>query len=435
MTRLPTLLPPQLATQILEDSRIVVLEGDITLENLGLNNDTLSELRDSVSICVHAASSLNLKANLQKTTKSVIQPSMAFAALALEFRELKRFVFVSTAYTNAFKHFLPLDDGVRQDCHLEERVYHLPTGNAQRDPFLELEEIEQTGDTPEYSRVPHPFAYAYAKHLTERLLLSMFEKEGKQRLLTILRPSCFGPAESEPFPHFETPGSAPATSVLCVALASLPKKALFTSNLADPSKATLDEVPVDIVVNRLIAHVAYETPGCVHAVSGESGRRPIQDMIHAALDLRRWWWPAPRIVWCSEATDQKKVCAMSKIFRLCGCSFLFSDVKTADIWSRMDDHDREKWNLWTRRNPNDFSDLAIRSHTAGVVLQEWLLKRHKIPPRITQILIPEKRLAAEIESRNVGAERQRVPRPQDVCEKRLGGTVVYVKVVEETEAC
>lgn len=399
------------------------------MDNLGLNNETLSELRDSVSICVHAASSLNLKANLQKTAKSVIHPSMAFAALALGFSNLKRFVFVSTAYTNAFKHFVPLTQGRRQDCFVEEKIYPLPTGNAQRDPFLELEEIERTGDTPEYSRAPHPFAYAYAKHLTERLLLSMFDKEGKQRLLTIIRPSCFGPAECEPVPHFETPGSAPATSVLCVALASLPKRALFTSNLADPSKATLDEVPVDIVVNRLIAHIAYETTGCVHAVSGESGRRPVQEMIRAGLNLRKWWWPAPRIVWCSDATHPKKVCAMSKTFRLCGCSYNFSDVKTADIWSQMDDRDREKWNLWTRRDPNDFSDLGIRSQTAGVVLKAWLRKRHGIPPRITRILIPERQSAAEIKIKNVGLERKSLARSQDGCEKVLDGTVVYVKIV------
>jgi hypothetical protein len=407
----------------------VILEGDITLESLGLDNEILSELRNTVSICIHAASSLNLKANLRKTAESVVKPSMAFAALALGFRQLKRFVFVSTAYTNAFMHFLPVSDGKRQDCFVEEKIYPLPSGHSQRDPFLELEEIERTGDTPEYSGVPHPFAYAYGKHLAERLLLNMFGKEGKQQLLTIIRPSCFGPAESEPFPHFETPGSSPATSVLCIALASLPKKALFTSNLADPSKATLDEVPVDVVVNRLIAHVAYDTQGCVHAVSGESGRRPVQKMIHAALSLRKWWWPAPNIVWCSESTDPKKVCAMSKIFRLCGCSFLFSDAKTAELWNQMDDHDREKWNLWTRRDPEDFSDIAIRSQTAGVVLQEWLLKRHKISPRITRILIPERKSAAKIKADNVGPESQKILRPQVEYGKRLDGTVVYVEAI------
>jgi len=411
----------------------VILEGDITLENLGLNNETVSELRDSVSICIHAAASLNLKANLTKTSKSVVQPSMAFAALALEFRYLKRFVFVSTAYTNAFMHFLPLNGSERQDCFVEEKIYPLPTGNDERDPFLEFEDIERTGDTPDYSSVPHPFAYAYAKHLTERLLLRMFEKEGKQRMLTILRPSCFGPAESEPSPYFETPGSAPATSVLSVALASLPKKALFTSNLADPSKATLDEVPVDIVVNRLIAHVAYDTDGCVHAVSGETGRRPIQEMIHAGISLRKWWWPAPNIVWCSDETDPKKVCAISKTFGLCGCSFLFSDIKTANIWSKMDRHDREKWYLWTRRDPKDFSDLVVRSQTAGVLLQQWLLKRHKIPPRITRVLIPEKGLAAEIKRRNEILELQKFLGAQDKCNTKHHGTAVYVKAVAENE--
>lgn len=408
----------------------MVLEGDVTFDHLGLNHETLLELRESVSICIHAASSLNLKANLGKTMESVVKPSMAFAALALGFCQLKRFVFVSTAYTNAFMHFLPPNDGEKQECFVEEKIYPLRFGTGRRDPFLELEEIECTGDTPEYSGVPHPFAYAYGKHLAERLLLSMFKKAGKQQLLTILRPSCFGPAESEPFPHFETPGSAPATSVLCVTLASLPRKAFFTSNLEDPSKATLDEVPVDIVVNRLIAHVAYDTTGCVHAVSGESRRRLVQDMISAAWSLRKWWWPAPSIVWCSEATDPKRICSISKIFRLCGCSFLFDDIKTAGIWKQMDYLDRGKWNLWTRRDPNDFSDLAIRSQTAGVVLQEWLLKRHRIPPRITRMLIPGKKSATEIQTTKVKPKLQKA---RERSEKRIDGMVVSVKVIGESE--
>lgn len=59
------------------------------------------------------------------------------------------------------------------------------------------------------------------------------------------------------------------------------------TDLMDPWKnTTLDEVPVDVVVNRLVAHIAFGSDGCVHAVSGASYRRSPVQLLGAMNKLR-----------------------------------------------------------------------------------------------------------------------------------------------------
>lgn len=78
---------------------------------------------------------------------------------------------------------------------------------------------------------------------------------------------------------------------MCAIISSLPVKARCRSNLVDATESTIDEVLVDVVVNQLIAHIAFETSGCVHAVASASGRRSFLDMYNAIARLRRarWW--------------------------------------------------------------------------------------------------------------------------------------------------
>lgn len=44
-------------------------------------------------------------------------------------------------------------------------------------------------------------------------MLEAFRKEGREHQLLILRPSCFAPAQEDPFPHFEVAGSSPVTTM------------------------------------------------------------------------------------------------------------------------------------------------------------------------------------------------------------------------------
>lgn len=384
------LLPSRIVDDLRACNKIRVLTGDITRKDFGLDKKTLHDLRSKVSIYVHSASTINLRAGLKEMTSVVVDPSLAAAEMALEFTHLERFVFVSTAYANGHLQWLPVEKGIRGDCVVEERIYPLRSVASDDNAHAELKNIKEFGTTPEYSCLPHPFAYSYAKHLTERLLLRTFEAAGREKQLLILRPSCIGPAEQEPIPHFEVAGSAPLTTATCAVIMGSPSKMWCLSNLDQPAEATIDEVPVDVVVNRLIIHLAIGTFGCVHAVSGISHRRTTIMLFEAMADNRSCWWGRPALTWCREGTAEEKLWSASKLYKILGCSFLFREEKTKDAWNLMDHLMKQKWPLYTQREPKDTSDFAIRGQNARRMLLSWLSKKHgRFGRWLTILVCPE----------------------------------------------
>jgi fatty acyl-CoA reductase len=370
------LLPSTMVEDLRACNKIRVLHGDLTSEHFGLDEETLQDLRSKVSIYIHSAASISLKAGLQEMTSIIVDPSLVAAEMALGFTHLERFVFVSTAYVNGYLHWLPVQDGARHDCTVDERIYPLRPVAADDDAHAELKNIKHFGTTPEYSCLSHPYAYSYAKHLTERLLLSTFDSVGRKQQLLIFRPSCIGPAEQEPFPNFEAAGSAPLTTATCAVITALPGKVWCPSNLVDPTKATTDEVPVDIVVNRLVVHLAMGTSGCVHAVSGISHRRSTIKLYEAMADNRSRWWGRPVVAWCEVGTPEEKLWPAARLYKIWGCSFHFQEEKTQNVWQLMDPLLQQRWPLFTRRDPSDTSDFVNRGQNARKMLLAWLGKKY-----------------------------------------------------------
>lgn len=369
------LLPLHIVKSLEASNKVVVLSGDITYHNFGLEEKALAALQDSVSIFIHAASSINLKHDLSKMAANVIHPSLEASRLALSFMHLERFVYVSTAYVNAFLHFRKRETPQLADCVVEETIYPLRSDSSDDNAFAELKNLNEFGTTLEYSCLSHPFPYSYTKHLTERLLIQEFRAAGREQLLILFRPSIFAPAEYEPVPHFEIAGSTPGTTLLCAILANAPIRVRFASNLPDPSKAAIDEIPIDMVVNRMLVHVAYGSYGCIHAVSGASGRSSFEEEFNAGAKLRPWWWSKPILDWCGADTSAD-TCFMSRTWKILGCSYLFLDNKTSKIWESMDDRTRAKWPLWRAWHPSAMWSLSARSMTARAMLLAVMQKRY-----------------------------------------------------------
>lgn len=98
----------------------------------------------------------------------------------------------------------------------------------------------------------------------------------------------------------------------------------------------IDEVPVEVVVNRLVVHIAYGTYGFVHAVSGTIGRKSRPDIYQAVVKLRRRCWLRPSLQWCDDSAPRDRVCTWSKFYRLFGCSFDFRQERKEKVWQLMD---------------------------------------------------------------------------------------------------
>ncbi|KAJ7766498.1 male sterility protein-domain-containing protein [Mycena maculata] len=234
---MPAQIGPMLAT-----GKIQLVVGDTKERDCGIAPAVLAEMAGCVTLVIHCAANISLKAPLKQSVFDNCIPTLALAQLAGTFPNLSKFVHVSTAYANTF-----LPDGV-----VEEKIY--PVG----DPERHLSDIVDTGsitqkDVPEFT-----WPYGFAKHLTECLL-----SRNPRLPLLIVRPTTIASAISEPYPHYSPPGACPMSTYIRIYMAA-PDSGVFrvTSSTADN---VVDEIPVDLVANLLLLHVAHGTTGIVHA--------------------------------------------------------------------------------------------------------------------------------------------------------------------------
>jgi alcohol-forming fatty acyl-CoA reductase len=169
-------------------------------------------------------------------------------------------------------------------------------------------------------------------------------------------------------------------------ITNVPMRMQFSSHLPDPSAATVDEAPVDTVVNRLIVHVAFESTGCVHAVGGSMGRRYTEEWFGAAVELRRRWWGHPKLVWCDDHWKADRLCIPAKLFVIMGCSFIFDEAKTDVIWDRMSLSARSTWPLWKCKNISTTELVAGREKAITFLIGRFLSRVYGLPTSLTLCL-------------------------------------------------
>lgn len=91
--------------------------------DMGLSQTELETLRYTTNIVIHSGSSINLGKSLHDSSslEAVIGASVTVADLAFACKKLERFVYVSTAYVNAYLH--PRSPGL--DIEIKENLYKL----------------------------------------------------------------------------------------------------------------------------------------------------------------------------------------------------------------------------------------------------------------------------------------------------------------------
>ncbi|KAL8784046.1 MAG: hypothetical protein Q9195_009196 [Heterodermia aff. obscurata] len=372
-------LPPEHREAIRGNATVTVWDGDLTKRQLGLDNDKISQMKRSVNIYIHAACSISLRRSLPQIATSIVEPSLELAEIALSSKRLERFLYVSTAYANSHLHHL--HQGI--ETWVSERIYSLRNSGGDSTD-LELDDLRNCGTTPEYTSHNFPFPYAYAKHLTERLLVKSFQQKDREGSLLILRPSIIGPALREPFPNYEIRGSAPATNVLAAFIGAPSRQLKFSSRFRDPmTESTLDEVPVDIVVNRILMHLYRQSEGCVHAVAGASGRHQFKTVWDKAMSERRLLWH-PRAVWLDVDWHSRLLHGVAQAFVIMGTSYMFEDDKVHPVWNKMVDDEKAVFPLFARKSEE--LDLVVRRDNIRQRLGQWLA-RNGMPLILLELLI------------------------------------------------
>lgn len=380
-TDLSSSLPLEVVGKLRYLDKIIVWDGDITKPGFGLPLGQLEIIEAKVSIMIHAASTIHLTKPLDFMREQIIEPSVALAELSLRCKHLTRFVYVSSAYASTFLRFNGKEAPSGSDAILKEDINSI-IDDEDMSLSKELANVRSAGSSIEFNFVQHLSSYTYAKHLTERLILQLFDQHGKPGKLLILRPSLVGPADSKPFEFYERPGSAPLTAFTAGYLLSPPRKWRVSSYLSDISKYLVDEIPVDIVVNRLIMHTAAGTKGCVHAVAGIGRMTSISEALSIISKRRRLWWGRPTFDACRCHWRDKQLWPVARLFNAVGCAFQFEDTKTEMLWGKMNSTDKVSWPLWSNHK-GSFQAVNARINNAKSYMVECL----SVPRFIADLLI------------------------------------------------
>ncbi|KAJ5726817.1 hypothetical protein N7493_005844 [Penicillium malachiteum] len=347
-------LPPHVVEKMANPRLVTAMEGDILEINMGLKSEHISLLRLRTDIVIHSASSIALLQPLEKLVGPVINATEQLGQLALGWDRLECFVYVSTAYANAFLY--SRSDGTA-DLKIKESIYpiidqeHEENFDENKNLKEEFREVQDTGSSSAFRNGDFPWAYAYAKHLAERLLEGKFSSSGKR--LLIIRPSAIEPAQSFPYRQFCFPMSTP--HVICTAALALTFSRIvrISSRMKQPkSDSNIDYVPVDVVVDRLLAHLSYGTSGPVHAVAG-TARISFDESWNSAVAFRRFPYD-PSLAWTSKPWNSKTLHPIARIYCICGTSITFTEDKTISLWQRMSNSERSNLQL--------FTDMDILSH-------------------------------------------------------------------------
>ncbi|KAE8311600.1 male sterility protein-domain-containing protein [Aspergillus transmontanensis] len=361
-------LPPRYIECLYDTELVTVIEGDILEPNLGIDEDHLQALQERVNIVIHTASSINLMSSLEKLAKPVIHGSEHVAHFALQCQQLDRFVYVSTAYVNAFL-YQESDD---TDPYVEEKIYPLGRGWIS-DVRDEWKQVQREGDSQEYNAHNFPWPYGYAKHLTERLVLNIFSVAGKAEKLLILRPSVIAPAQTFPYQGFSVPKSTPTTVLAACFILTPTLVARVTSRANDPeTESTIDEVPVDVVVDRLLVHLAKGTTGPVHAVGGVRMRYTFQAFWEQVMAMRKLPWPL-RKEWLDVDWRSRLLHPIARVYVIYAASYKFSEAKTVSLWKSLSEKESSELQLFSSGSRNGV-DLAARAKQIRFVAEQFAAK-------------------------------------------------------------
>ena len=291
--------------------KVRVLEGDVHSDSLGLGPEDLAELSREVDAVVHSAASVVFDAPLDAAVDSNVRGTLGLLALARTWEKKPLFVHVSTSYVAGTKKGLipeeapdgyspngtPLDPR-GEVAHLDRVVREVEEASRERELLKRFDmearrELGMVGEEDEVrGRVEQlrrawmrerlvergneraralgwQDVYTFTKSLAERRVL---EERGPLPLV-IFRPAIIESSIAEPHPGW-IQGSRMADPII-MAFA----KGILREFPGDP-ESLVDIVPVDHVVNALIAAVAQglidrpESPRVYQAASGE--RNPIR---------------------------------------------------------------------------------------------------------------------------------------------------------------
>ena len=211
-------------------SKVNVIEGDMSRQDLGLSDEVKEVLCKSVNIIFNIAASVQFDAPLKQNLRDNFLGAQNMLKLATEFKNLVSFVHVSTFYSNS------------HISHVEERVLPMNCDCEKMADMISwlpdsvLEQIE-----PQIME-NRPNTYIFTKAMAENLV----QKYEGRLPVAIVRPSIVVPSMSDPEPGWVDNVNGPMGLGVLASLGIL-------RNIDWNYWGVSDFIPVDFVVNSMLA--------------------------------------------------------------------------------------------------------------------------------------------------------------------------------------
>nr|CAH7741178.1 unnamed protein product [Callosobruchus chinensis] len=216
--------------------KVKAVAGDVSQDELGLSPTDRKMLIDNVNVIIHSAATLDFGDTLKTTVDINLLGTRRITDLAKACSKLAVLVHVSSAYVNSWR------------LHAEEVIYPLPNKMDAEELIglvkkLSPEELEK--QTPDILG-EHPNTYTITKHLAE------IEVQKVEKLFpcTIVRPSMIVGAWKEPVAGWTISKNGPQGFFMGASKGVIRR-------LPVASRLIYDYIPVDIVVNNMLAAGYY----------------------------------------------------------------------------------------------------------------------------------------------------------------------------------
>nr|QGV11532.1 FAR26 [Tetrastichus brontispae] len=211
--------------------KIIGIAGDVRLENLGLSEPDIASIKKDVTIIFHSAATVRFDESLKAAVATNLQSTVSMLALCKGMKNLKAFIYVSTAYAHCFNN--PI---------IEEKIYNYATNYRELLVLVNslTDEVVET-ITPALTK-PWWNTYTCSKASAENFLAD----QSDSLPVAIFRPSTVTASAYEPMP-----GWVDNYNVSTGVIAGIASGVMRT--IRCDGKKRIDLVPVDFTVNALIA--------------------------------------------------------------------------------------------------------------------------------------------------------------------------------------
>ncbi|KAJ0414375.1 male sterility protein-domain-containing protein [Aspergillus carlsbadensis] len=246
-------LMPQESDEILDTGKVHFVVGSMDHRDWGIKPADLQRLRDQVTVVIHAAAETSIVADLPQVVRTNCLASLSLLDIIRSFPLLHTLLYVSSAFVNIF---VP-------EPVIKEEVYSLhPDIETKAGLTAHLQTIHETGTSPLSERFPNP--YIFSKYLAERAILD--QAETLSFTVLVIRPSLICPAIRHPYPSYGVDRVTPVYTGLQMIISSREHGIERLGRELSPD-SYIDELPVDLVANVCMSHLAWGTLGIVHATA------------------------------------------------------------------------------------------------------------------------------------------------------------------------